>query len=475
MKIFNTFFILFAGLTFQACSSHPGNTSKNPQHTKDTAAVAMESFSAGQVIDKVICKSDTSQSFAMYLPKGYDIKKIYPVIYAFDAHGTGKLPVADYKDLAEKYGYIIVGSNNSQNGTSWEQSQAIAATLFSDTKSRLAIDEHRVYLMGFSGGARVANALAITNGYVAGVICCGAANPAVNSINPRNNYTFFGIAGDADFNYTEMRKYDLVDLAGHDVKHAVISFEGKHEWPPVPTMEEAFVWEELDNMRKNPATKNTAMIQSGIKTETDKLNALLKQNKEYEAYELCRKDLNFYEKLDNLTLFYDTYKKLKTSEAVDHQLKLNEAAWNREEKMKGGYMDALQTQNYEWWVKDIASVNQKIKTGKDKEEVAIEERILSYLSLVCYMQTSGTLKQNNVIAAEYYCKLYKLVDPKNTEADYLMAEIKAKQADNEAAIKALNESVKNGFTDVKRLESDSAFNTLKSDPQFIKVKESIRK
>ncbi len=475
MKIVNTFFILFAGFAFQACSSHPDKTAAKDQQNKETPAIVLETFPTGQVIDKVNCKSDTSQSFAMYLPKGYDLKKTYPIIYAFDAHGTGKLPVADYKDLAEKYGYIIVGSNNSQNGTSWEQSQAIAATLFSDTKNRLAIDEHRVYLMGFSGGARVANALTIANGYVAGVICCGAANPAVNAMNPRNNYTFFGIAGDADFNYTEMHKYDLVDLAGHDVKHAVISFEGKHEWPPMTVMEEAFVWEELDNMRKNPTTKNDAMIQAGLKTETNKLNALLKENKEYEAYELCRKDINFYEKLDNLTLFYDAYKKLKTSAAVDHQLKLNELAWSREEKMKGSYMDALQTQNYEWWVKDIASVNQKIKTGKDKDEVAVEERVLSYLSLVCYMQTNGMLKQNNVIAAEYYCKLYKLVDPKNTEADYLMAEIKAKQADGDAAIKALNESVKNGFTDVKRLESDSAFNMLQSDPKFIKVKESIRK
>ena len=32
----------------------------------------------------------------------------------FDAHGKGLLPVELYKDEAEKYGYIVVGSNNSK-------------------------------------------------------------------------------------------------------------------------------------------------------------------------------------------------------------------------------------------------------------------------------------------------------------------------------------------------------------------------
>lgn len=459
---------------FCSCSSNPEQAANTQQAPKESGIIVKENFPKGQIIEQVVCKSDASQSYAMYLPKSYDMKKEFPVIYAFDAHGTGKLPVSNYQELAEQYGFIIIGSNNSQNGQAWEQSQQIASVLFADAESRLAINKKRVYVMGFSGGARIANGLTITNGAINGVICCGAANPAKNSVSPRNNYTFFGIAGDADFNYTEMKRYDMVELAGNKVKHAMISFDGKHEWPPVTAMEDAFLWLQVCAMREGTLAKDNALIAARLKTATAQLQQLLKDNKQYEAYELCKKTINYYEVLDPLTFFFETLKKLQTSPEVDKQMKANEALWNKEDKLKQAYVNALQTENYDWWLKDINALNQKIKTGRDKNEVVIQKRILSFLSLACYMQTVGQIKQNNIPAAEHYCKLYKLVDPTNTEADYLMAEIKVKQGDNAAALKALEQSVKNGFADKKRLEADSVFNALKNDAAFVTLKDRIK-
>lgn len=471
MKITHTLIVFFSAIAFQACSSHPekAETAAASQQPEDTAVAVKENFPAGRVIGKVVLKNDTAESYAMYLPKSYDTKKAFPVIYIFDAHADGKLPVDKYSELAEKYGYILVGSNNSQNGMQWPEAQQIAARFFADTRDRLAIDGHRVYAMGFSGGARVANAITLTNGGVAGVICCGAANPMFTPVNGRSDYTFFGIAGTADFNYTEMHKYDLVELAGHNVKHAIMTFDGKHEWPDAAVMENAFTWEELDNMRRNPAAKDEAMITPALKEAKEKLNGLMDQHKDYEAYELCRRTISFYDNLGDLTFFFDTYKKLKTSAAVDQQLRAEEAAWTREEKLKGEYMNDLQTQNFEWWQKEISTLSQKIKTGKDKNEVNMQKRILSFLSLACYMQTSGALKQGNISAADYWDKMYKLVDPGNSEADYFMAEIRAMQNDGAAAIAALNASAKNGFTDVHRLQSDSAFVSIRNDEKYKEV------
>lgn len=465
-------FLLFAFLFpfFCACSSpaKQNNEGKIPP-AKDSATAVMETLPTGQVIDVVPLKSASNESFALYLPKNYDAKKIYPIIYAFDAHATGKLPVLKYKELAEKYGYIIAGSNNSQNGMQWPEAQAIALRLITDTRSRLAIDPQRMYAMGFSGGARVANALTLSNAAIAGVICCGAANPMFQPVDARSNYTFFGIAGTADFNYTEMHKYDLVELAGHNVKHTIITFDGKHEWPDAAVMENAFVWEELDNMRHNLGAKNDAMIQPALKTATEQLKQLLKENKEYEAYQLCRRTINFYENLGDLTFFFDTYKKLKTSTAVDQQMRTEEAMWLKEEKVKGAYMDDLQSQNYDWWQKEVSTINQKIKISKDKDDVNMQKRILNFLSLACYMQTNGLLKQNNIPGANYWDKMYVLIDPTNSEAHYFMAEIKAKQNDTAGAITALNNAVKNGFNDVNRLQNDEAFAAMKGDAKFGEV------
>jgi len=471
MKYIQVIFVL-ALFTFQACSSTP---EKKPAVTEKTVPEepAKENFPTGQIIEKVECKSNPTQNYALYLPKSYDTKKEYPIIYAFDAHGTGKLPVSNYKDLAEKYGYIIVGSNNSQNGLPWEQSQAIATTLFNDTKARLAVNFNRINLLGFSGGARVANALTLSDNSISGVICCGAASPAVVPSSERNAYTFFGIAGNADLNYVEMKKYNDLDLAGHKVKHAFISFDGKHEWPPVSAMDEAFLWLELNNMRRDPSAKDDSLISSNLKKETEKLTAASKQDNEVEEYLISTRVINYYDGLSDLNLFFNTYKKLKTSPAIDKYLKDEEAGWVSEEKLQQQYLNSLQTQNFDWWKKEIASLNQQIKNDKNSKESLVKKRLLSYLSLVCYMQTSGALKQNNIPMAEYFGQLYILVDPTNNEAYYLMAEIKAKQGKNDIALKALDEAVKNGFEDKKRLEDDSSFIGIRNDEAFKNVLKKI--
>src|SRR5215469_5372871 len=63
----------------------------------------------GTVMDHVTCLSDSSQSYALYLPSSYSPERRWPIIYAFDPFARGKVPVELYKEAAEKYGYIIVG------------------------------------------------------------------------------------------------------------------------------------------------------------------------------------------------------------------------------------------------------------------------------------------------------------------------------------------------------------------------------
>ena len=223
------FSILFVSLILQSCSSGTDPKTNTIIERKDTVP-AKEKFPSGQIIDRITNGTDASQSYAMYLPPTYSADKKYPILIALDAHGDGKLPITKYRDLADRYGYIIVGSYDSQNGLPWEQSQAIVDKLLTDVRARLSVNEQRIYLLGFSGGARVANGIAMSNGSIAGVICCGAAAPAKGNANSRDNYFFMGIAGNKDFNYTEMRKYDLVDLAGYRIKHFFLTFDGKHEW-----------------------------------------------------------------------------------------------------------------------------------------------------------------------------------------------------------------------------------------------------
>ena len=87
------------------------------------------------------------------------------------------LPVLLYKDLAEKYGFILAGTYNSQNGMAWENSEKAAKAFMKDTRMRLSLDNSRLYTCGFSGGAIVASMVAISEGGIAGVVTCGGSMP----------------------------------------------------------------------------------------------------------------------------------------------------------------------------------------------------------------------------------------------------------------------------------------------------------
>ncbi len=128
----------------------------------------------GTAIKKVVIKAN-AQIHALYIPANYTPDKKWAILYAFDPAAQGGVPVEVFHEAGEKYGFIVVGSNDSRNNLSGEKLSEIIDAVWKDTHARFNIDEKRVYATGFSGGARVANSFAAScRGCVAGVIACGA-------------------------------------------------------------------------------------------------------------------------------------------------------------------------------------------------------------------------------------------------------------------------------------------------------------
>ena len=267
----------------------------------------------------------------------------------------------------------------------------------------------------------------------------------------------------------------MVDLAGHNVKHTLITFEGKHEWPSEKTMEEAFWWLTLNEMRKDIPKKNDALIAKHLEAINNQMQIIQQKKQTIDAYNLCIKTINFYNGLSDLTYYFEIYKSIEKAPEIDTYKKQEEADWKQEEELKQFYIKAIQTQDFTWWKKELVSLNQKTKTEKNKNKVFIYKRTLSYLSLVAYMQASGALKQNEINAADFFCKIYVLVDPTNSEAYYLTASLDIKKGNTNDAINAFKNAINNGFTDISRLQNDSAFIELKKNPEFLKLVEEIKK
>jgi len=103
------------------------------------SVVSAQSLPLGQIIDDVACKADGSQHYSLYLPSHFTPLRKWSVILAYDAGGRGRRAVERYQAAAEKYGFIIAGSNNSRNGP-WEVSLNAANAMTAELLFGLGVE-----------------------------------------------------------------------------------------------------------------------------------------------------------------------------------------------------------------------------------------------------------------------------------------------------------------------------------------------
>jgi poly(3-hydroxybutyrate) depolymerase len=196
----------------------------------------------GQIIDRVTCEADASQSYALFVPSGYTPSRSWPVIFAFDPGGRGRIPVERFQVAAEQYGFIVVGSNNSRNGST--DIARILAAMTADVEARLAIDARQAYMAGMSGGARVALGIALASKDIAGVFASSAGYPD-GRLRRTLPFPVFATAGTEDFNHLEMRQFERALTTPH---HLAI-FKGGHVWLSSDLALEAVEWMEVQAMK----------------------------------------------------------------------------------------------------------------------------------------------------------------------------------------------------------------------------------
>jgi hypothetical protein len=105
-------------------------------------ALCAQEIKPGEIHASVTVQQDPAYSYALYLPSNYTPQKRWPILLAFDPFGHGISPVKLFQKGAEKYGFIVVGSNNSRNFS--DPSRAIHL-MWDDVIHKFAIDPRGFY------------------------------------------------------------------------------------------------------------------------------------------------------------------------------------------------------------------------------------------------------------------------------------------------------------------------------------------
>ena len=172
----------------------------------------------------------------------------------------GGSPSSVFPEAAEKFGYIIVGSNGSKNGP-WGTHFPVDFSRVRNRHTGAVFPGRREGLRGrLFGGARAAALFAAITGVpAAGVVGCGAGLPEGVGLDRIPIPAYYGIAGIEDFNFLEMKELGK-DLERARIPNWIEVFDGGHEWPPASVCEGALEWMDLRAMKENPSLRDESRI-----------------------------------------------------------------------------------------------------------------------------------------------------------------------------------------------------------------------
>jgi len=432
---------------------------------------------AGVVHASVAVTADPSNSYALYLPTAYSPARRWPILLAFDPFARGETSVKLFREAAEKYGFIVVGSNNSRN---FQDPSAAIRLLGADVKEHYSVDPRRLYVTGLSGGARVASSLAMAcKGCVAGVIANSAGLPSGRSTPGPEVADWFLVAGTTDFNYPEMLHLNEALERNNAVSRFVV-FDGPHGWMPKNFAEQSLAWLQLRAMVKGLALVDKDFVGKQFDERMTEAQSAQKSGDILTAARAYHEIAVDFRTLRDVKEQEALAKSLADSEAF-HKAKKNEkAALELEDEVAtkvgtlvAGIAELLD--NRDAFAKlETAAENEsrdQRQSSNPERRNAIARGLASAFAYAVETGQQAMLKKDYRSAREMF-QACEIIQPDSAWAIYLSATAHAELGEKKEAIQALKRAMEKGLTNPKALD-DTAFDRMRNEEAFKQIAASL--
>ncbi|MDQ3711571.1 MAG: hypothetical protein M3388_05065 [Acidobacteriota bacterium] len=445
----------------------------------EAQTIAKDELPRGVVIEKVACLNDNAQSYALYLPTNYTPDKRWAILYAFDPFAQGKVPVEIFRDAAERFGFIVVGSNNSQNNSGLQKLTEIITAFWKDSHARFSIDEKRTYATGLSGGARVANYFAAScRGCVAGVIACGATFSPKFPLDRSLPFPIFGTVGTDDFNYPELIK-TFEKLKEIGITNRLDVFDGRHGWLTKDLTFDALEWMNLQAMNSGRMERDKKFIENLLTKQTNKAQALVHNGDLLEAARIYDNIISDFKDISETKTADEklaeikrqkSYKKLAEEEkdSFDEQHKTAKIIIGMGATLRDSSSDKNSARQQA--TNEVESWRQKVKASHNSSERRLARRILGQVFVETYeaaLYINERQKDYKTMIANL--ELTRLINPQNSKTLLELARAYALGDREKDALDVLEEAVKNGFFDCAQIIDKVEWINLRQDKQFQKI------
>jgi poly(3-hydroxybutyrate) depolymerase len=432
-----------------------------------------QDLQAGVLHLKVISATQPEQSYALYLPSHYTREKRWPIVYAFDPGARGSMPVELMKDAAERYGYIVAGSNNSHNGA-WKPEADAAQAMFQDTHARFAIDNNRVYFAGFSGGARLASTLAQRCNCAAGALLNGAgfspsAPPAANA-----TFSVFAAVGNFDFNYGEVLELDAT-LGSLHYAHSLRRFDGPHQWAPSNVMDEALAWFRLISMKDGHEEHDMNFVKTQAAEVEKRAKTLEVSGDPYGTWKEYRQAADTFDGLGEGAAFRERALALEKEKAVRDGAKREQQDIEEQSRLSADISSGLaalrqdspnRADTRSEVERQISELRNHAEHEKNPQKLRVAKRALAGIFVEAMETGQERLEAKDISHARTYFELAADAEPDSVRALSQVAIACALDGDRKGALDALRRTK-------EKSKDPAAFSAwLADEPSFVKLRDT---
>ena len=220
----------------------------------DGAAPALPSWKKGEQQEGVVKIDGQDEKFVALVPANYSPKK--PCAAVLLLHGNGGKAadfLASLKPFAGKTPPLLISLERCANG---EKAEGYAPKYLEELKKQFALDETKLFALGFSGGGfRLWDDVICQAAVVAkfrGVVCVGSAHQNFDPPEkPANAPTVILVGDPKDTNFKDSGPAAEKALGAKGYEVIVLEHNAGHS-TPAPEMKDVFAWIEAVVAGKKP-------------------------------------------------------------------------------------------------------------------------------------------------------------------------------------------------------------------------------
>lgn len=353
------------------------------------------------------CHSNPKHSYQVFVPSVDTSFRQIPLFISINPNGNGKLAIEGFKEAAQKYQAVVVGSNLIKNNDAnyiQELDELIA-----DVKSRFPVG-NILFIGGFPGTASMVIDYA-TNHKVDGVLACGAITQKeeISTISCK----IMCIIGMEDFNFIEVAPF-IVDPMAMPSNLAIEMTKASHSWPEKELLQRALGYLLLSVMPPGTLTEKRKYVQNYVAEQKQRIELLAKTNENLQAALTARYMMSspFFERE---TTFMSIADEMTNNPNFQSQVQELQKNFQFEAKVRNNYMNALTQKDSTWWKPEIEILNSKINSEKNEFALQTFKRIKGFLGITCYSFCDRFVQEKNIPDLEKALFVYRLIEPKNPD------------------------------------------------------------